>query len=114
MIIMKPLALSILFIAILSSGNAFGSGTSKPSAPSTQSKRKASPQYRGGTRSQLSTDIVFDGAMVNGRYHSAGEAVSTVEADKLLNNLVGLRRNFRDRLTDERSRLNSLDTKSSR
>jgi hypothetical protein len=54
---------------------------------------------------KLSRDIVFDGAMVNGHYHSAGEAVTKVEQEKQMNDLIGMRRDFKDRLTAERERL---------
>lgn len=54
---------------------------------------------------KLGREFVFDGSTVNGRYHSAGEAVAKVEQEKKLNNLVGLRRDFKDRLAAERDRL---------
>jgi hypothetical protein len=50
----------------------------------------------------LSRDINFNGASVDGRYHSAGDAIAQVEQEKNLNALIGLRKNFRDRLTAER------------
>ena len=53
----------------------------------------------------VSTDVVFDGSMVNGRYHTAGDAVATVETEKKMNELVGFRRDFKDRLVVERARL---------
>lgn len=53
----------------------------------------------------LATDVVFDGSMVNGRYHTAGDAVTTVETEKKMNELVGFRRDFKDRLVVERARL---------
>ncbi len=55
--------------------------------------------------SSLSRDVVFDGSMINGRYHTAGEAVTTVETEKKMNELVGFRRDFKDRLAVERARL---------
>jgi hypothetical protein len=53
----------------------------------------------------MSREIVFDGSNVNGRYHSAGEAVARVESEKELNNLIGVRKDFKDRLAMERARL---------
>lgn len=58
----------------------------------------------------LSREVIFDGSMVNGRYHMAGEAVATVEDEKPLNDLIGLRRDFKDRLADEYSRLKNANT----
>ena len=54
---------------------------------------------------RLSRDIVFDGSTVNGQYHSAGEAVAKVEQEKKLNELAGVRKDFRDRLLAEKERL---------
>ena len=54
---------------------------------------------------KLSRDVVFDGSVVNGKYLSSGEAVSTVENEKSLGNLIGMRSDFKDRLTEERARL---------
>ena len=53
----------------------------------------------------LSRDVVFDGSTVNGRYLSAGEAISTVEQEKKMNDLIGARANFVDRLKADRTRL---------
>ena len=58
-----------------------------------------------GASENLSRDVVFDGSTVNGRYHSAGEAVATVETEKKMNDLIGFRRDFKDRLVVERARL---------
>jgi hypothetical protein len=54
---------------------------------------------------KMSRDVVFDGSTVNGRYHSAGEAVATVENEKKLNDLIGARKDFKDRLAVENARL---------
>lgn len=48
--------------------------------------------------SGLSTEVHFDGTDVNGRYQTAPEAVSTVEDEKLLEDLLGVREDFKDRL----------------
>lgn len=68
-------------------------------------KAGATPRPTPKANSTASREIVFDGSAVNGRYHSAGEAVARVEAEKNLNELIGPRRNFRDRLALERARL---------
>ena len=60
-------------------------------------------------QANLSREIVFDGSNVNGRYHSAGEAVARVESEKELNNLIGVRKDFKDRLAMERARLKAAD-----
>lgn len=53
----------------------------------------------------LRRELVFDGSTVSGQYHSAGEAVAKVEQEKKMNNLIGLRHDFKDRLTAEKERL---------
>ncbi|MBC7753283.1 MAG: hypothetical protein H7Z71_03530 [Moraxellaceae bacterium] len=40
----------------------------------------------------------FEDLLVNGKYHFADEAVSTVEADKVFDSLIGVRNDFKDRL----------------
>lgn len=42
----------------------------------------------------------FEDLLVNGKYHFADEAVSTVEADKVFDSLIGVRNDFKDRLED--------------
>jgi len=42
----------------------------------------------------------FEDLLVNGKYHFADEAVSTVEADKVFDSLIGVRNDFKDRLAD--------------
>ena len=42
----------------------------------------------------------FEDLLVNGKYHFADEAVSTVEADKVFDSLIGVRNDFKYRLED--------------
>ena len=46
----------------------------------------------------LSTNVRFDADSVYGRYAYADEALATVEDEKLLNTLLGVRTDFKDRL----------------
>lgn len=55
--------------------------------------------------SAKSRDVIFDGSTVTGKYLSAGEATSTVEQEKNLGDLAGIRANFNDRLRAERAQL---------
>lgn len=48
--------------------------------------------------STLSTDIRFNGHDVGGKYQSPGEAVTTIEKEKPLTDLIEPRREFKDRL----------------
>lgn len=43
-------------------------------------------------------DMNFEDLLVSGQYHFSDEAVTTVEEDKVLNSLIGVRQDFKDRL----------------
>lgn len=51
-----------------------------------------------------STNISFEDLLVQGKYHFSDEAVTTVEADKVLDSLLGIRKDFKDRLKRGASR----------
>lgn len=44
------------------------------------------------------TEHSFDDVIVKGKYHFSDEAVTTVEEDKVLDALIGVRSEFKDRL----------------
>ena len=77
---------------------------SAKSAAQKAAKISAKPKQQAPAKS-MSRDVVFDGSTVNGRYHSAGEAVASVETEKKLNDLIGARKDFKDRLAVENARL---------
>ncbi len=66
-------------------------GTSKRSA---QNKPKA----------KLGTDFVFDDSLMSGRYQFATEGVVTVENEKGIVDLLGVRQHFKDKLAIEQTR----------
>lgn len=43
-------------------------------------------------------DMSFEDLLVSGQYHFSDEAVTTVEEDKVLNSLIGVRADFKDRM----------------
>ncbi|NUN04791.1 MAG: hypothetical protein HUU57_03420 [Bdellovibrio sp.] len=45
-----------------------------------------------------SQDMNFEDLLVSGQYHFSDEAVTTVEEDKVLNSLIGVRTDFKDRM----------------
>ncbi len=47
--------------------------------------------------SKLSTDVRFDGQTVGGKIQSPAEALSVVENEKSIDDLIGVRKDFRDR-----------------
>ena len=50
------------------------------------------------------TDVSFEDVLVNGKYHFSDEAVTTVENDKVLDALLGVRTDFKDRLKKSAAR----------
>lgn len=75
--------------------------TSAPAAKATA----AATATATAKKSKLSKDIRFSGSQVDGKYLSAGESIAEVEGDKEMGALVGVRKNFRDRLKTETARL---------
>lgn len=52
----------------------------------------------------LSTDIQFSDASVRGKYQVGMEAIGAVENEKSLEDLLGVRKNFKDRIQQDESR----------
>jgi len=44
------------------------------------------------------TDVSFEDVLVQGKYHFSDEAVTTVEQEKVLDALLGVRTDFQDRI----------------
>ncbi len=53
---------------------------------------KATPQKK------LDTNVSFDDLLIQGKYQFSDEAVTTVEQDKVLDSLLGVRKDFKDRI----------------
>ncbi len=51
-----------------------------------------------------STDHNFEDVLVQGKYFFSDEAVTTVEEDKVLDSLIGVRTDFKDRLQQSAER----------
>ncbi len=49
-------------------------------------------------KDKTNTDVSFDDMLVQGKYHFSDEAVTTVEQDKILDSLLGIRKDFKDRI----------------
>jgi len=64
-------------------------------AKKTSSSKKKAPVVQ---NKNLSTDVSFDGTNLYGRYNRADEAIATVEDEKIMGRLLGLRMDFKDRL----------------
>ena len=61
---------------------------------------KTPPQDSGGT-AQVQN---FEDLLVQGKYHFSDEAVTTVESDKVLDSLLGIRTDFKDRMAKSAGR----------
>ena len=51
----------------------------------------------GPKQNKLSTDIKFDGHSVGGQVQAPFESLTEVENEKLIDQLIGVRKNFNDR-----------------
>ncbi|MBN8541592.1 MAG: hypothetical protein J0L82_14460 [Deltaproteobacteria bacterium] len=56
------------------------------------------------SKKKKSTEVSFDDVLVQGKYHFSDEAVTTVEDDKILDALLGVRTDFKDRVKKSTSR----------
>ena len=65
---------------------------------STKSTSKKAPKKK------LTQEAVFDGSTVRGKYQIAGGAVAAVENEKSLDDIIGGRKNFKDRLKQDLAR----------
>lgn len=55
-------------------------------------------------KKKKSTELSFDDVLVQGKYHFSDEAVTTVEDDKILDALLGVRTDFKDRIKKSTAR----------
>lgn len=66
-------------------------------AETTQKKSTAMTKAKSKKQSTLTTDARFDDQAVGGKYQLPMEALSVVEDEKSIDDLIGVRKNFRDR-----------------
>lgn len=84
---MKLVTLSLLILSCASSFAEVNQNTSESKSALT-------------TTTKNSRTHNFEDLLVNGKYHFADEAVSTIEADKVFDSLIGVRTDFKDRLEE--------------
>jgi hypothetical protein len=53
---------------------------------------------------QSDTSHSFEDLLVQGKYHFSDESVTTVEEDKVLDSLIGVRSDFKDRMKQSSGR----------
>lgn len=62
-------------------------------APNPKAMEKKSSSAEGNASA-----MNFEDMLVQGKYHFSDEAVTTVEQDKILDSLLGIRKDFKDRI----------------
>lgn len=60
--------------------------------------KRVERQDGGKSSDKLSTSLSFEDLLVQGKYHFSDEAVATVEEDKVLDSLLVIRKDFKDRI----------------
>lgn len=76
----------IRFLLVVAVAHAFsGVSFGAPTVPETKVKKKT-------------TEVSFEDVLVQGKYHFSDEAVTTVEQDKVLDALLSVRKDFKDRI----------------
>lgn len=67
-------------------------------ANASKAQKKVPKNARGA---QLGTSHRFDGSSLHGRYQMSPSTTATVESDKYLEDLLGARKNFDDRIAKD-------------
>jgi hypothetical protein len=67
-------------------------------APSKDTKDKSPEVALPAKKTAEATNFNFEDLLVQGKYNFSDEAVTTVEEDKVLDSLIGVRSDFKDRL----------------
>jgi hypothetical protein len=101
---MKTLLLLLVPVLIFFAFTAQAAEAQGPSKKSTAKRAAPKRALPGAQNGQLGTNFSFDAASVHGKYQMAGQGVATVEDEKVLDDLLGLRRSFKDRELQEASR----------
>ncbi|HEX7676160.1 MAG TPA: hypothetical protein VF412_18430 [Bdellovibrio sp.] len=89
---------ALLLASLLLIGNS-SFGASKAETTDTDSVKKVS-----STKPKLGTSFKFDGSALRGKYQSSLSTKAAVENDKLLEDLLGGRTQFADRIQDDQQR----------
>ena len=74
------------------------------SADLTSNNKSAATAASAPKKTGKSTEANFEDLLVQGKYHFSDEAVVTVEQDKILDALLGVRTDFKDRIEQSATR----------
>lgn len=94
----------ILFLMVLGVGISPAYAKGKKTKKSTQKTKVTKTVKKEQVEGQLGTSFAFDAASVRGKYQMAGQGIAAVEDEKVLDDLLGLRRSFKDREAQESTR----------
>ena len=61
-------------------------------------------QTKSKAKSQLGTSFHFDGSNLSGKYQNSPGTTAMIEDDKFIDDLLGARKNFTDRMNKDRAR----------
>ena len=108
---MKYLNLVLIFGFIVASSASVEATVTKKKT--TVSKAKASKNKKASkiskpkstvavdrTRGELKTNVSFDDTVLHGQYQMPEEGLAKVETEKVLSDILGVRRHFKDRLSE--------------
>ena len=87
---------SLLVISTVKAATPADASSGKGSSATAEAELKRSQKK--------TTDVSFEDVLVQGKYHFSDEAVTTVEDDKVLDALLGVRTDFKDRLKKSSAR----------
>ncbi len=85
-----------MLLAVLGASAAFAEDAGAP--------KPILPDVAKDLAKKKSTEVSFDDVLVQGKYHFSDEAVTTVEDDKILDALLGVRTDFKDRIKKSTAR----------
>lgn len=93
-----------MFALILFTLGFVGAAPDAATATKTEKNQVSAPAAEAKMADKKSTDMSFDEILVQGKYHFNGEAVTTVEQDKVLDGLLQVRKDFKDRIQQSAAR----------
>ncbi len=88
----------LTFLLALAANESLAAKSVKKKAVSKTTTAAAASTASSALSPKLTTDAQFNDQVVGGQYQTPFEAVSTVENEKSIDALIGVRKNFQDRI----------------
>lgn len=95
---------SILLIVFASEAGFSKTSTDKTKENRTRTSTGKASSRENRMRSQLGTSFRFDGSSLHGKYQTSPGTTAMVEDDKWIDDLLGARTSFNDRIEQDRKR----------